>query len=207
MSCRSFGRMVTSSVKATGHHSWNRTISRWCCRSRGQCSPRPSIKIMALSPWSPDSRCIVPVSSGRVKSGSTAPGVSPLLMMVSLAPAGPDARDGEPDPVDAGQCRDVERAGVLVAPREVVRALGKPQRGEMLPAGREQPDAGRPAHVQVAGRVDLQPVDGVLTPGACHVEELLGCGHRPGAVERVPHNDLAIGIPVADIEVAFVRGQ
>src|SRR5215472_5501574 len=165
--------MVTSWVKATVHHWWNTSISRWCCRSRRQCSPRPSIKIMALSPWSPDSRCILPVSSGSVKSGSTAPGVSPLLMTVSLAPVGPDARDGEPDPVDAGQCRDVERAGVLVAPGKVVRALGKPQGAEMLPAGREQPDAGRPAHVEVAGRVDLQPIDGVLAFGAGHVEELL----------------------------------
>src|SRR5215471_7773670 len=124
--------MVTSWVKATVHHWWNTSISRWCCRSRGQCSPRPSIKVMALSPWSPDSRCIVPVSSGRVKSGSTAPGVSPLLMTVSLAPVGPDARDGEPDPVDAGQCGDVEGAGVFTAPGEVVRALRQPQGAQVL---------------------------------------------------------------------------
>src|SRR5215470_11590430 len=199
--------MVTSSVKATVHHWWNTSISRWCCRSRGQCSPRPSIKIMASSPWSSDSRHIVPVSSGRVKSGSTAPGVSPLLMTVSLALVGPDAGDGEPDPVDAGQCGDVERAGVLIAPCEVVRALWKPQGAQVVAAGREQPDAGRPAHVEVAGRVDLEPVDGVLTLGAGHVEELLGRGHRPGAIECIPHDDLAIGVPVADVQVAFVWGQ
>src|SRR5215472_6228369 len=199
--------MVTSWVKATVHHWWNTSISRWCCRSRGQCSPRPSIKIMASSPWSSDSRHMVPVSSGRVKSGSTAPGVSPLLMTVSLALVGPDAGDGEPNPVDAGQCGDVERAGVLIAPREVVRALGKPEGAQVVAAGREQPDAGRPAHVEVAGRVDLEPVDGVLTLGAGHVEELLGGGHRPGAVEGVTHNDLAIGVPVTDVEVTFVRGQ
>src|SRR5215469_259710 len=174
--------MVTSWVKATVHHWWNTSISRWCCRSRGQCSPRPSIKIMASSPCSSDSWCIDPVSSGRMKSGSAAPGVSPLLMTVSLSLVGPDAGDGEPDPVDAGQCGDVERAGVLVPPSEVVRGLGKPQRAEMLPAGREQPDAGRPAHVEVAGRVDLEPVDGVLALGTGHVEELLGAGHRSGAV-------------------------
>jgi len=29
----------------------------------------------------------------------------------------------------------------------------------------------------------------------------------PVTVERVAHNDLAIRVPVADVEVAFVRGQ
>src|SRR5215471_16407632 len=167
--------MVTSWVKATGHHSWKRTISRWCCRSRGQCSPRPSIKIMASSPCSSDSRRIVPVSSGRAKSGSAAPGVSPLLMVSSLALVGPDPGDGEPDPVDAGQRGDIERAGVIVTPGKVVRAFREPERAQVVAAGREQPDAGRPAHVHVAGRVDFDPADGVLTFGAGHVEELLAC--------------------------------
>src|SRR5215471_266047 len=173
--------IVTSWVKATGHHSWNRTISRWCCRSRGQCSPRPSITIMASSPWRFDSRCMVPFSSGRLKSGSTVPGVSPLLIACSFALVGPDAGDGEPDAVDAGQCGDVERAGILIAPREVVWALREPQGAQVLTAGREHPDAAWPAHVYVSGRVDLEPVDGVLTLGSGHVEEFLAGGHRPGA--------------------------
>src|SRR6516162_7564137 len=199
--------MVTNWVKATVHHWWNTSISRWCWRSRGQCSPRPSIKIMASSPWSSDSRRIVPVSSGRVKSGSAAPGVSPLLMTVSLALVGPDAGDGEPDPVDAGQGGDVEGARVLAPPGEVVGALRQLEGAQVLAARREHPDPAWAAHVHVAGRVDLEPVDGVLALGAGDVEESLGTDHRPAAVKLVPHNDLALRVPVPDVEVALVRGQ
>src|ERR1700760_5157290 len=95
------GQMVTSRVMATAHHWSNTSISRWCCRSRGHCAPRPSIKIMASSPCRSDSRRIVPAPSGRVKSGSTAPGVSPLLMSGLLSVSGAGRRGGEPDTVDA----------------------------------------------------------------------------------------------------------
>src|SRR5689334_3854280 len=125
---------------------------------------------MASSPCSSDSRYILPFSSGSVKSGSTAPGVSPLLIMSSLALAlarpgggcGPsrpraDAGDGEPDPVDGSQRGDVERAAVVVAPGEVVGALRQAQRAEMLTVGGEEPDASRPAHVEVADGIHLDP--------------------------------------------------
>src|ERR1700751_312297 len=118
---------------------------------------------------------MTPFSSGSMTSGSTDPGISPLLIVSSLVR--PDAWDGEPDPVNAGQSRDVEGAGVLVAPGEVVRALRYPQGPQMFAPGREQRDAGRAAHVQVAGPVDLEPVDGVLTLGAGYVEEHLAAGH------------------------------
>ena len=63
------------------------------------------------------------------------------------------------------------------------------------------------AHVHVAGRIDLEPVDGVLTLGAGHVEEHLATGHRAAIVERVPHDDLFGGVPVADVEVALIGRQ
>src|SRR5215471_384721 len=64
--------------------------------------------------------------------------------MVSFASVGPDAGDGEPDPVDAGQCGDVERAGIPVAPGEVVRALREADGAQVLATRREHPDAARP---------------------------------------------------------------
>ena len=59
-----FTQMVTSSVNATGHISEKGTMRRWCWRSRGQCSPRPSMSTRQLSPCSSESRCMTPVSSG-----------------------------------------------------------------------------------------------------------------------------------------------
>src|SRR5262252_5879007 len=64
---------------------------------------------------------------------------------------GTHAGDREPDPVDAGLRRDVESAAVLVPPREVVGVLGQSQDAHVFTAGREQPDAGRTAHIHVAG--------------------------------------------------------
>src|SRR5262249_58439343 len=111
---------------------------------------------------------------------------------------GPDAGDSEPDPVNAGHCGDVERAGIPATPGEVVRALRQAYGAQVLTGRREQPDAARPAHVHVAGRVDLDPADGVLTVGAGGVEEHLTAGHRAIAVEGIPHDDLVIRIAVAD---------
>src|SRR6516162_1962493 len=45
------------------------------------------------------------------------------------------AGDREPDSVDAGGCRDVESAAVLVPPREVVGALRQPQDAQIFTAG------------------------------------------------------------------------
>ena len=44
----------TSSVNATEHHSWKRRSSRWCWRSRGQCSPRLRCSTRKLSPCRSD---------------------------------------------------------------------------------------------------------------------------------------------------------
>src|ERR687887_1818994 len=174
-SCRSLGRIVTSWVNATAHQPWKRTISRWCWRSRGQCSPRPSMRIIGSSPCNSDRRRSTPSWSGSWKSGSVLPGSRCLLMSLRLLEVGgwswADARDAQAHPVDAGERGDVEGPRVVVAPREVVRRLGEPQRAEVLATGRQHPDPARPTGVDVALAVDLEAVDGVLAGCAGHVVE------------------------------------
>src|SRR5919108_2606827 len=171
-SCCALGMIVTSSVKATEHHSWKRSSSRWCIRSRGQCSPRLRCSTSALSPWSSDSRCRSPFSSGSSKSGIVLPGWRFLLMWVLLAgSARTHAGDGEPHPVDARQGGDVERAAVRVAPGQVVRVLGQLDESELLALRREDPDAAGTADVEVAVAVDLDAVDRVFARRVGHVEE------------------------------------
>src|SRR5918911_4783863 len=198
VSWRSFGSTVTTWVKATAHHSQNFSISRWCWRSRGQCSPRPSIRIIALSPCSSESRRGVPVVSGRTKSGSTAPGTRPLLMRCSLWLPRANARDGESEAVDAGERRHVQGAPVGITPGQVVRALRQPERAEVPPVGAEHPDAAGAADVQVAGLVDLEPVNGILARRTGHIEQDPAVGRVTGRVERVAHHDLPPRVPVAD---------
>src|ERR671915_1610220 len=57
---------------------------------------------------------MVPVWSGSLKSGSTAPGTRSLLMEASSQ--GPDTRDAQANPVDARHRGDVEGLAVLVTP-------------------------------------------------------------------------------------------
>src|ERR671932_244409 len=191
--------MLTSCVKATEHHSWKRSNSRWCIRSRGQCSPRLRCTTSVLpSPWSSDSRCITPFSSGSSKSGMVVRG-SRFLLMESLL-SGAHAGHLQAHAVDARQRGLVEVAAVLPAPREVVRVLRQLQEPEPLALGRDDPYAARPADVEVAGAVDLEPVDRVLARGRGHVvEHLAGAGHLARLVERIAQDDLALRVPVADV--------
>src|SRR5205823_13997047 len=104
------------------------------------------------------------------------------------------------DPVDAGEGGDVERAPVGVAPGEVVRRLRQLDGVEVAPVGRDDPHAAGSAGVDVAGRVDLQAVDGVLPGRAGHVEQDI----RGSLREVVALDDLRVRVPVADVQVALV---
>src|SRR5215207_5352581 len=206
VSCRSLGGMLTSSVNATAHHWWNCSSSWWCWRSRGQCSPRLRCRTIALSPCSSDRRCMSPWSSGRSKLGIVVPGSRFLLMRVSLrVSARTHAGDAQPHSVDACQGGDVERAAVRVAPGQVVRILGQLDQPELLAPGRQDPDAAGTADVEVAVAVDLDAVDGVLARRVGHVvEDLAAADGVAVGVDLVAHHDLALDVPVADVEVALV---
>src|SRR5919197_3501574 len=170
VSWRSFGTIVTSSLSSTPHHSWNLSSSRWCWRSRGQCSPRPSWTTSGFAPWISESLCGTPFSSGSSKSGNVSPSRR-FFSIFLLSSLGSDAGDGELEPLDARQRRDVERAALLAAPGEVVRGLGEAQRAEVVSPRGEHPDATRAADVEVSLAVDLEPVDRVLAGRFRHVVE------------------------------------
>ena len=113
----------------------------------------------------------------------------------------------KPDAVHAGERGDVKGAGVVVAPSEVVRRLRQAEGSEVLAGGRDDPDPARPAGVEVARLVDLESVDRVLAVGGRHVEQHARVGHPAIGAELVAHHDLAVGVPVSDVEVALVGGE
>src|ERR1700755_2011496 len=135
-------------AKPTAHHSYSLISSFWCWRSRGQCSPRPSSRIIGSPPWSSESLCISPFSSGSSKSGRVIPGGSLAAMLVDLLVGlGSDSGDLKTDAVDAGERGDVQRLAVGVAPGEVVRRFGQSQRPQMTAVRGDDPDAAGSARV------------------------------------------------------------
>ena len=138
MSCRSLGSTVTSCGEGhraplveLDHLALVLALARAVLAAAEHAAP------WQLSPCSSDSRCSVAVLVGQLEVGQRRAGLEVLAHGLLLGSR--HARDVEPDPVDAGQRGDVERAAVGVAPGEVVRVLGQraavPRRspsGEMI---------------------------------------------------------------------------
>ena len=85
-----------------------------------------------------------------------------------------------------------------------MRVLGQHEQAEAGAVGGDHPDTAGAADEQVAGRIDLDPVDGVGTGLAGEVDELDGVGQVAGGVDVVAHDDLVVEVPVADVQVALV---
>jgi hypothetical protein len=78
----------------------------------------------------------------------------------------------------------------------------------LSPAREKNPDAARAADVEVAVAIDLDAVDGVLARRVGHVvEDLAGADRVARGVELVAHHDLALEVPVADVQVALIRRE
>ena len=118
-SCRSLGRIVTSSVNATGHHSWKRqhlALVLALARAVLAAAEHQHHRVVALQLGEPVHRRRsrrAARSRGDVARASGPCSSVRLLRTLSA------------QPVDARQRGDVEGAAVVVAPREVVRRLGQ----------------------------------------------------------------------------------
>ena len=168
------GQDVTSSVNATGTTRGS-AAARWCWRSRGQCSPRPSMQHEALSPCSSESVCMAPFSSGSSKSGKASPRRGSCAWSGSL--------DADAHPVDAGQRGDVERAAVRVAPGEVVRASRAADQCRAARRAGERPRCRRGRRRRgCPSRSTLMPSI-ASSPGASVMSKKHLAGERPSACD------------------------
>src|SRR5262249_34975245 len=111
------------------------------------------------------------------------------------AQSGANPDDVQANPVESGLSRQVERSTVVVAPGQVVRVLGTPERTEMPTFGRQDPEATGPRHVEVPSLIDLDSVQRVLTRCARHVEEDAPVHQAPVRPDLVPHDDFLLRIP------------
>src|SRR5262245_365616 len=85
----------------------------------------------------------------------------------------------QPNTIQTRARRHVEGLPVVIAPREVGRELGRLDRAEMLRRRRDDPDAARAGHVEIALLVDLHAVERLVAGLAGHVEEHFAVRERP----------------------------
>src|SRR5438270_1102841 len=88
---------------------------------------------------------------------------------VSLGELGANAGHVQTNPVEPASSADVQRLAVLIPPGEIVRVLGADDRAEVLPFGREHPQAAGTGDIEVSLLVDLDPIDRVFTRRRGHV--------------------------------------
>src|SRR5215472_14121749 len=119
----------------------------------------------------------------------------------------PDSFHLEPHPVDACQRGYVERPSIVVTPGQVVRLLGAFEGAKMLPLRRKDPYAAGTGDVEIARTVNFHSVDGVFSGRGRHIEKHLTLVQRSIRPHRIAHHDLALRVPVADVEIPFVRGK
>src|SRR6516165_4679460 len=75
---------------------------------------------------------------------------------------GPDAGNVEAHTVEFALRGHIERAVIVIAPRQIVRMARRDDDPEMLPFGGDDPHATWPRHVEVALHINLHAVERVL---------------------------------------------
>src|SRR5205814_6699367 len=110
-------------------------------------------------------------------------------------------------PVKSTLRAEVEGLSIGIAPGKVMRMFRRNNCAEMLALRRENPQTTGTGNVKIASFIDLHAIDCVLPQGLGHIEKEFPVPNRTVGLHFITHHYLLLFVPVADVQVFFVRRE